>query len=1483
MQIKSLTRGVVMAAFLLVSLGVTTPARSITINLTFDSGASDSPTFDSTGALLTPIMQAAANFWEDIIEDTGTLAIEYYYDNLSDPNNTLAVHNNLATSGGKPTSARVRVDTQLNGVERLWFFDPTPTNNSEYDLQQTLYRDLTGTQQTNWFNGSPPDLLEVGYRGNTVAGAPADAVNGFDLLSTVIHEIGHAVGLTSNVASGEVADGDYDFNTAFVNGAVMSVDDNSFHIDPTTALMCSGCGATNLRRMPTATDVFAAASAAGWTKIDLPRQDFFGGVNWGTAGNWEANQVPGAADWAFLRNGGNIQLNVNDSVAQLFVGEGTDLFTNAFRLDVNGTATVEHDGVAVRPQIFVETGGELEANRLDLNGGELDMSGGLADINGTLDINTTNGFLGRVTGNGTVDVSSRLNNDGEIVPDGGTLTFSTAGGAVWNLDGGGGGIVRATLGNINFASGTLTDAFDGTMTVGATRKITFAQGWEHGTGGVLNLNGGTTSTDRAEVDGGAMVIRGDINVDKRGELDGALTFYSSSAVDMPDADDRLDLGNATTDTITYNGGSFTGSGTLVQDGDATVTTGSTVNISVNTFDFDGDTISDTTIQSGATMNITGTGIADAHNGVITINSGTLNVATGNTITLGGFPIFLPTSWTMAGSLVFLDNGTDPVLTGSKVIITGAVSVPITGTGRINAPVEFRSTSNTEITSASDRLQLNGATTFDGGSFTGFGELEQNSNATVISNTTLDIGVYDWDGNGASTTTINDGVTFTINAGTIDNFDGFDGTVNVNGGTLSVNTTAAWSMEGTMNLANGGGASPTVTGQQMSVLKTINATGGQSFINSAVDFQSTAVVTVDAGSELELNGVTTYSGGSYTGLGRIKQDGNATVNAATTLDVDEFDIDGNGGTSMTLNSDLTVNATNIDIGNNIYNGTINVNNSSSELAINTPGFWTMAGTLNVTTGTTLTFPSISGQDFTLSGTANINGGTRFEAKVNLTGSVVMATATSRLAVLGGDLVNPNTINGATVSGPAGSSLRTTSGNALVGNGTITVALDFLTGSELLADNGTLSVPGNFISMGVIGTNDTDGNLRVTTAWNTSTATELRLNGGQVTGASIFNGGLTTGFGTIAPSGGFRNDSTLTASGGTIKLNPLGALDLDGLANSGTINALAGSVNVAKNLGITGFAGTLNVGAGEQFSMNFGGLSSTGQVNLSGGAYVAPAFNQFGTLTVNTATSFIKAVSTFEAGSTNTLNADLELLNDTLVRAGASFNGAGSLHVTAGTTLTALDGAGIGVEVVNDGSVMFGSSPGFLNVADFTQTAAGQIQFELQGLNQGVTYDYLKVSNTSTLDGLLDVQLFGGYVPSIGDSYEIIAAGLSVVGTFSNVSFPAVPNIGLGINYTANTVVLNAGLLGDLDGDGFVGIADLNIVLGAWNNNVTPGVWLLGDPSGDGFIGIEDLNVVLGNWNAGTPPLAEVQSLIPEPSALGLMACGVAVFTARRRRL
>ncbi|HEY6563170.1 MAG TPA: hypothetical protein VIY86_01615, partial [Pirellulaceae bacterium] len=499
----------------LFSWGMAPPTTAINIIPIYQAANSVPSSQDPSGTQLQAMFDYVESYYQGVFEDNHTVTINFWWGNLASGIN--GSHSLVAESGGRGIESNIRLSNS-----NTWFFDSTPADDSEFSVQQTFWRDLTSTEQSNYFNNfgaNTPATFEVGYRGNAMAGGPADGV--FDLLSTVIHEVGHALGLTGATNTDlETNDGDYDFTSSFVFGQPLAAEHRSgdrYHLDDPLALMCGGCGVASLRRRPSHTDLFAMASANDYVSVDAPRREFYGGSSWNTPGNWSGNQVPASNDDAFVRNAGSTvtaNLNAASAAANLTVAEGSNVQTQAFKLDVGGTVIVRD----LNSDLSVATGGELEASAILIqDGGDLNVEGGLIDANSITISTGTN--PARLTGTGgTVDVQTSLVNNGTIQAlAGGTLTFNSAGGAVWNLDGNTGsgtGIVRATTGDLHFATGSLTDAFDGTMEVGDfvnARSLTIAQPWSLAAGGTINLVGGNTAPTAAVLQGGQILAQGTIN------------------------------------------------------------------------------------------------------------------------------------------------------------------------------------------------------------------------------------------------------------------------------------------------------------------------------------------------------------------------------------------------------------------------------------------------------------------------------------------------------------------------------------------------------------------------------------------------------------------------------------------------------------------------------------------------------------------------------------------------------------------------------------------------------------------------------------------------------------------------------------------------------------------------------------------------------------------------------------------------------------
>ena len=397
--------------------------------LQFDDVQSEAPTFDPDGTSLQSMFAFAESFYEDVFEDEGantTVTINYWYEDLT---GLLGLHNVVAQGGtpNRETGATIQINTKVGsgGAEQNYFFDPTPEDNGEFDMQPALFHDLVSADQTSFFTGSVPLVFEVGFIGTANPG-PAQGVT--DMLTLVLHELGHALGMSaSNDATIiETTDGDYDVDPLFVGGATMGVryssDRNIAHLADNHAALFPAIP-NNARHLPSATDLLSMASGHGYIEVDLPRKNFLASASnhWEPA-RWTGNRNPDIDDDAFVRSPDVdpiVQLMGPSQARTLVIAEGDQLVTNAHALEVReqitvygaGTTLTVNDvsgsitadallvdkaarlvvagGVASAASVTLTAGGQIDLSagrlavgQLDLTGGTLIMTGGSLNADG---------------------------------------------------------------------------------------------------------------------------------------------------------------------------------------------------------------------------------------------------------------------------------------------------------------------------------------------------------------------------------------------------------------------------------------------------------------------------------------------------------------------------------------------------------------------------------------------------------------------------------------------------------------------------------------------------------------------------------------------------------------------------------------------------------------------------------------------------------------------------------------------------------------------------------------------------------------------------------------------------------------------------------------------------------------------------------------------------------------------------------------------
>ncbi len=241
---------------LLISSASVSSASALTIITKFMGGAAPA-NIAGTGNLI-DIVDAAARIWEAVYRDPVTITIYFGWSPTGD-----AGTHSLVDQGGIPNRERIGIILFDNSGAAHFYLDPTPASNEEYRHRRVEYQDLGG------------GFVNVARLYEEPVG---EALGRIDLLSVVVHEMGHALGLCAandsfrrSAANGviEIA-ADLPFA-----GTVVPLASNRYgitsHFDVlrvTYGSVMAGIAADE-RRLPSALDILVDAEISGFTQVDL--------------------------------------------------------------------------------------------------------------------------------------------------------------------------------------------------------------------------------------------------------------------------------------------------------------------------------------------------------------------------------------------------------------------------------------------------------------------------------------------------------------------------------------------------------------------------------------------------------------------------------------------------------------------------------------------------------------------------------------------------------------------------------------------------------------------------------------------------------------------------------------------------------------------------------------------------------------------------------------------------------------------------------------------------------------------------------------------------------------------------------------------------------------------------------------------------------------------------------------------------------------
>lgn len=789
---------------------MTNQGYGIDIVLVWDD-LDENPSFDPNGTKLMAVASAAAQLWEQLIPSAGTHDVDISWSHLESGQLGLW---KLDPFGNNNLYFNADAD---------WFVDATPASHSEFYFGSPFTYStgkgsfLTGTTEgvDDWFDGAPvPGTLEIGYVGLPTDTAPTAAMENFDLLSVVLHELGHDLGVGGDELSGRYpiypADLSGVVGVEVVEGNFDDPDSEGFgeehgHVAPTMALMSPSLP-PGMRTLPSAMDVLVAARDSNYLSVDLERKFVGIGTNWNASSTWIGGRVPDGSDDAYVVHGETITLTNTGYADNLFIGGTSIVSTGAHGLTVDNRLALHGAGDVLR----LPSGGSATVGRIEVpHESMLEMSGGTLNV-------VNSGFIGgQMIGHGKADFDGQVVITGRVETAGGTLALTGSGSILLlTTDEVGSGRLRAESGDLKLGVGIAQNSSGGIRVdagrrLVATRDLSIPRAVEVSLGGDLTSEGANTDVTIEHLkvgfgNTGRVISR-------------TLTLNDFAYVD---SNGHLTLASPAGTTL-QGGLSVFGSGVLKQEGDILVS-GGDVRLDVQTLDWGNSTPSqsnDLRISPNSTLEVN-SDVVGTYRGQLTVDSAILQVNSPDGWQLGG-----ATATTAGGILSLIHSGaTTPTVRGTPLTARHWI-IASGGDAFIESDLVVMPTAQVVAFGADAKLFLAGKTTLGGGSVSGLGTLVQRGDITVTADTTIDTKTFSWGnslGLDLNTLTVTRGDTLTVNSsGTGNANNQFRGTLRLDGGKLVVNTDAGWALPaaqiiqhpGVLELA-GGIVAPRVDGQAL---------------------------------------------------------------------------------------------------------------------------------------------------------------------------------------------------------------------------------------------------------------------------------------------------------------------------------------------------------------------------------------------------------------------------------------------------------------------------------------------------------------------------------------------------------------------------------------------------------------------------------------------------------------------------------------------